>query len=88
MRSALTGYRARVREDSGYFRTKLAQERLIKSCPVPYTLIHATQFFEFVCAIAQFSTDGDTVRLPPVLFQPIAAEDIAGAIEQLHCSRS
>ncbi len=67
-------------QDSGYFRAKLAQERLIKSSPIPYTLIHATQFFEFVRAIAQFSTDGDTVRLPPVLFQPIAAEDVASAI--------
>jgi len=69
-------------QDSGYFRAKLAQERLIKSSPIPYTLIHATQFFEFVRAIAQFSTDGDTVRLPPVLFQPIAAEDVASAIAE------
>lgn len=67
-------------QDSGYFRAKLAQERLIKSSPIPYTLIHATQFFEFVRAIAQFSTDGDTVRLPPVLFQPMAAEDAASAV--------
>ena len=57
-------------QDSSYFRAKLAQERLIKSSPIPYTLIHATQFYEFVRAIAQFSTEGDTVRLPPVLFQP------------------
>ena len=69
-------------QDSGYFRAKLAQERLIKSSPIPYTLIHATQFFEFVRAIAQFSTDGDTVRLPPVLFQPMAAEDVASAIAE------
>jgi len=69
-------------QDSGYFRAKLAQERLIESSPIPYTLIHATQFFEFVRAIAQFSTDGDTVRLPPVLFQPIAAEDVASAIAE------
>lgn len=67
-------------QDSGYFRAKLAQERLIKGSRIPYTLIHATQFFEFVRAIAQFSTDGDTVRLPPVRFQPIAAEDVATAI--------
>jgi uncharacterized protein YbjT (DUF2867 family) len=67
-------------QDSGYFRAKLAQERQIKGSPIPYTLIHATQFFEFVRAIAQFSTDGDTVRLPPVRFQPIAAEDVASAI--------
>jgi uncharacterized protein YbjT (DUF2867 family) len=69
-------------QDSGYFCAKLAQERLIKSSPIPYTLIHATQFFEFLRAIAQFSTDGDTVRLPPVLFQPIAAEDVASAIAE------
>jgi uncharacterized protein YbjT (DUF2867 family) len=69
-------------QDSGYFRAKLAQERLIKSSPIPYTLIHATQFFEFVRAIAQFSTEGDTVRLPPVLFQPIAAEDVASAVAE------
>ena len=67
-------------QDSGYFRAKLAQEGLIKSSPIPYTLIHATQFFEFVRSIAQFSTVGDTVRLPPVQFQPIAAEDVANAI--------
>jgi uncharacterized protein YbjT (DUF2867 family) len=69
-------------QDSGYFRAKLAQERLIKSSPIPYTLIHATQFFEFMRAIAQFSTDGNTVRLPPVLFQPIAAEDVASAVAE------
>lgn len=67
---------------SGYFRAKLVQERLIKSSPIPYTLIHATQFFEFVRAIAQFSTKGDTVRVPPVLFQPIAAEDVATAVAE------
>ncbi|CAH1387490.1 SDR family oxidoreductase [Candidatus Nitrotoga sp. M5] len=67
-------------QDSGYFRAKLAQEILIKKSPIPFTLIRATQFFEFVRAIAQFSTTGDTVNLPPVLFQPIAAEDVAIAI--------
>jgi uncharacterized protein YbjT (DUF2867 family) len=67
-------------QHSGYFRAKLAQEDLIKSSPIPYTLVYATQFFEFMRAIAQFSTDGDTVRLPPVLFQPIAAEDVASAV--------
>jgi uncharacterized protein YbjT (DUF2867 family) len=69
-------------QDSGYFRAKLAQERLIKNSPIPYTLLHATQFFEFVRAIAQFSTEGDTVRLPPVLFQPMAAADVASAIAE------
>lgn len=67
-------------QDSGYFRAKLAQERLIKRSPIPYTLVHATQFFEFLRQIAQFSTDGDAVRLPPVKFQPMAADDVASAI--------
>jgi uncharacterized protein YbjT (DUF2867 family) len=67
-------------QDSGYFRAKLAQEQLIKVAPIPYTLVHATQFFEFIRTIAQLSTDGDNVRLPPVQFQPIAADDVAGAI--------
>lgn len=67
-------------QDSGYFRAKLAQESLIKSSPIPYTLIHATQFFEFIRTIAQISTVGNEVRLPPVQFQPIAAEDVATAI--------
>jgi len=60
----------------------LAQESLIKSSPIPYTIIHATQFFEFLRAIAQFSTHGDTVRLPPVLFQPMAAEDVSTAVAE------
>jgi uncharacterized protein YbjT (DUF2867 family) len=67
-------------QDSGYFRAKLAQERLIQSAPIPYTLVRATQFFEFVRAIAQFSTDGNTVRVPPVLFRPMAATDVASAV--------
>jgi uncharacterized protein YbjT (DUF2867 family) len=67
-------------QDSGYFRAKLAQEQLIRSSPIPYTLVHATQFFEFIRTIAQISTTGDTVRLPPVKFQPMAADDVAGAI--------
>jgi len=70
-------------QDSGYFRAKLAQEQLIKSSPIPYTLVHATQFFEFIRTIAQLSTDGDSVRLPPVRFQPIAADDVATAIVDL-----
>ena len=67
-------------QDSGYFRAKLAQEQLIKGAPIPYTLVHATQFFEFIRTIAQLSTDGDNVRLPPVQFQPIAADDVASAL--------
>ena len=67
-------------QDSGYFRAKLAQEQQIKASPIPYTLIHATQFFEFIRTIAQISTDGDTVRLPPVQFRPIAAQDVAAIL--------
>jgi uncharacterized protein YbjT (DUF2867 family) len=67
-------------QDSGYFQAKLAQETLIKNSPIPYTLIHATQFFEFLRPIAQFSTQGDEVHLPSVLFQPMAAEDVATAV--------
>jgi uncharacterized protein YbjT (DUF2867 family) len=69
-------------QDSGYFRAKLAQETLIKGAPTPYTLIHATQFFEFLRAIAQSATDGDIVHLPDALFQPMAAEDVATAVAQ------
>jgi len=65
---------------SGYFRAKLAQEDLIKASPVPYTIARATQFFEFVGGIAQFATEGQTVRVPPVLMQPIAADDVAAAV--------
>jgi uncharacterized protein YbjT (DUF2867 family) len=64
---------------SGYFRAKLAQEKLIKASRIPYTIVRATQFFEFVGAIAQLATQGQTVRLPPVLMQPIAADDV-GAV--------
>ena len=77
---ALSVVGTELMQDSGYFRAKLAQERLIKASPIPYTLVHATQFFEFVRAIAQFSSDGDTVRLPPVSFQPMAAADVASAV--------
>lgn len=66
--------------ESGFFRAKLAQENLIKSSPVPYTIVRATQFFEFVKAIGDFSTDGNKVRLPPALIQPMAAEDVASAV--------
>ena len=67
-------------QDSGYFRAKLAQEQQIKSSPIPYTLIHATQFFEFLRQIASFSMIDGAVRLPAVQFQPMAADDVAGAI--------
>ena len=66
--------------ESGFFRAKLAQEDLIKASSVPYSIVRATQFFEFIRNIADFSTDGNTVRLPPVLFQPMAADDVASAV--------
>jgi uncharacterized protein YbjT (DUF2867 family) len=69
-------------QDSGYFRAKLAQEQLIAASPVPYTLVHATQFFEFIRSIANVSTRGGSVRVPPIRFQPIAAEDVAAAIAE------
>src|SRR5205809_3266456 len=65
---------------SGYFRAKMAQENLIKVSPIPYTIVRATQFFEFVGSIAQLATEGQTVRLPPVLMQPIAADDVAAVM--------
>jgi len=66
--------------ESGYFRGKIAQEKLIEESPMPYSIVHATQFFEFVKSIADAATDGDTVRLAPVLIQPMAADDVAAAV--------
>jgi uncharacterized protein YbjT (DUF2867 family) len=65
---------------SGFFRAKMAQENLIKASSIPYTIIRATQFFEFVKAIADYSTEGNTVRLPSALIQPMAADDVASAV--------
>src|SRR5881296_4599288 len=67
---------------SGYFRAKMVQEKLIKASPVPYTIVRATQFFEFVSAIAQSATEGQTVRLPPALIQPIASDDVAAVMAE------
>ena len=66
--------------DSGYMRAKLAQEKLIKAGKVPYTILRATQFFEFIGRIADGSTEGNTVRLTPALMQPVAADDVATAL--------
>jgi uncharacterized protein YbjT (DUF2867 family) len=66
--------------DSGYFRAKLAQEELVKAGPIPYTIVRATQFFEFIGRIADSGTDGDTVRLSPALIQPEAADDVASTL--------
>ena len=68
------------RSDNGYFRAKVAQENLIKSSRVPYTIIRSTQFLEFLGAIAASSADGNKVRLPSGLFQPIAADDVAAIV--------
>src|SRR5690242_10345015 len=68
------------RSENGYFRAKLAQEKLIKASGIRYTIIRSTQFLEFLRGIADSSTDGNTVRLPPVLFQPIAAQDVAAIV--------
>jgi uncharacterized protein YbjT (DUF2867 family) len=65
---------------SGYFRAKMAQEELIKASSIPYTIVRATQFFEFVGAIAQSATDGQTVRLPPALMKPIVSDDVAATL--------
>jgi uncharacterized protein YbjT (DUF2867 family) len=65
---------------SGFFRAKMAQENLIKGSSIPYSIVRATQFFEFVKGIADFSTDGNKVRLPPALIQPMAADDVAWAV--------
>ena len=69
--------------DSPYLRAKNAQETLIKSGALPYSIVHATQFFEFVTRIADEATDGTTVRLPPVLIQPMAADDVAKAVGRI-----
>jgi uncharacterized protein YbjT (DUF2867 family) len=66
--------------ESGYFRAKLAQEEAIEAGPIPYTIVRATQFFEFIGRIADSNTDGETVRVPPVLVQPEAADDVAAAL--------
>jgi uncharacterized protein YbjT (DUF2867 family) len=66
--------------ESGYMRAKIAQENLMKESSIPYSIVHATQFFEFIKSIADAATDGDTVRLAPVLIQPMAAEDVASAV--------
>jgi uncharacterized protein YbjT (DUF2867 family) len=69
--------------DEGYFHAKRVQEKLIVESSIPYSIVHATQFFEFIKSIAALATDGDTVRLPPVLFQPIASEDVAKAVGRI-----
>lgn len=69
--------------ESGYFRAKLTQEELIEGSSIPYSIVRATQFFEFVNAIADQATGGNTVRLPPVLIQPMAADDVASGVARV-----
>ena len=66
--------------DSGYFRAKIAQEKLIKASPVPYTIVRATQFYEFVGAIAQSNNEADGIHMPTAKLQPIAASDVSAAL--------
>jgi uncharacterized protein YbjT (DUF2867 family) len=68
---------------SGYYRAKVAQENLIVTSSVPYSIVHATQFFEFMSGIAQAATEDDVVRLPPVLVQPMAADDVAEVLARV-----
>jgi len=72
--------------DSGYLRAKVAQAKLIRNSSIPYSIVRATQFFEFFKRIADEATDGNTVRIAPVLFQPIAAEDVAKAVARVAVS--
>jgi uncharacterized protein YbjT (DUF2867 family) len=69
--------------ESGYMRAKIVQEKLIEKSSIPYSIIHATQFFEFIKGIADGATDGNTVRLAPVLIQPMAAEDVATEVARV-----
>src|SRR5262249_51268840 len=70
-------------DQSGYMRAKLKQEELIKSSSIPYSIIHATQFFEFINAIGDGATEGNPVRLAPVLIQPVAADDVVSALGKI-----
>src|SRR6516165_983021 len=69
--------------ESGYFRAKIAQEKLITESPIPYSIVQATQFFEFIKGLADISMVGDKVHLPHVLFQPMAADDVARAVGKI-----
>lgn len=71
------------RTDNGYFRAKVAQEKLIRASGIPHTIVRATQFLEFLGGIADSSADGNIVRIPPILFQPIAADDVAAIVAEV-----
>jgi uncharacterized protein YbjT (DUF2867 family) len=72
--------------DSGYLRAKVAQEEAVKTASIPFTIVRAAQFFEFIGRIADSATDGDTVRLPSALFQPQAAGDVSAALADVAVS--
>src|SRR5437868_1138379 len=80
---ALSVVGTQLLSESGYFRAKIAQENLIKESSIPYTIVHATQFFEFLKGLADISMVGDKVHLPPVLFQPMAADDVASGVARI-----
>lgn len=80
---ALSVVGTRQLSESGYFRAKIAQEKLIEESSIPYSIVHATQFFEFLKGLADISMADGKVHLPPVLFQPIAADDVAGAVGRI-----
>jgi uncharacterized protein YbjT (DUF2867 family) len=80
---ALSVVGAELLSESGYFRAKIAQEELIKASPIPYSIVKATPFFEVIKGIAEAPTDGNTIRIAPVLLQPMAADDVATAVGRI-----
>src|SRR5215468_9443823 len=80
---ALSVVGTQLLSESGYFRAKIAQEKLIKESSIPYSIVHATQFFEFLKGLADVSIVDGKVHLPPVLFQPMAADDVATAVARI-----
>src|ERR1700740_3086561 len=80
---ALSVVGTQLLSESGYFRAKIAQEKLIKESSIPYTIVYATQFLEFLKGLADFSIVDGKVHLPPVLFQPMAADDVASAVAKI-----
>jgi len=80
---ALSVVGTQLMAESGYFRAKIAQEKLITESSIPYSIVHATQFFEFLKGLADISMVGDKVHLPHVLFQPMAADDVASAVGKI-----
>ena len=73
-------------KDSGYFRAKAAQEDIIRASSIPYTIVRSTQFFDFMDRILQLGMDGDVIRVPPALIQPVAPDDVAEALAEIAVS--